>query len=139
MTGNCQEWEGERFPSGYGYVSSAERREYGTPLAHRVAWIKANGPIPDGMKILHSCDNPPCVNLAHLSVGTQSKNIADAVARGRITHLGKAQRSRTHCARRHAFTPENTRVNTDGSRSCRTCRREDQANYTARKAQNVHV
>ncbi|MFB9187253.1 HNH endonuclease signature motif containing protein [Dactylosporangium sucinum] len=53
-------------------------------LAHRVAWEVANGqPIPDGLQVLHSCDNPPCCNPAHLSIGTQAENMQQMVARGR--------------------------------------------------------
>lgn len=52
-------------------------------LVHRLTWINTNGPIPKGMCVLHTCDNPPCVNLDHLFLGTQADNIADMVAKGR--------------------------------------------------------
>lgn len=51
--------------------------------AHRYAWEQERGPIPDGMVVMHGCDNPPCVNVAHLSLGTQVENIADRVRKGR--------------------------------------------------------
>jgi hypothetical protein len=54
-----------------------------TTLAHRKVWTEANGPIPDGMKICHHCDNPACVNLEHLFMGTHQDNMDDMVAKGR--------------------------------------------------------
>jgi hypothetical protein len=52
-------------------------------LAHRAAWEHANGPIPDGLFVLHKCDNPKCCNPKHLFLGTQSQNAADMWAKGR--------------------------------------------------------
>lgn len=51
--------------------------------AHRVAYEVAHAPIPAGMVVMHSCDNPPCVRLSHLSVGTVQANVTDAIAKGR--------------------------------------------------------
>lgn len=78
----CLEWQGLLNEKGYGRlcVSGFARK------AHRVAWIVSNGPIPGRASVLHRCDNPKCVNPKHLFLGTQADNIADMVAKGRVTH-----------------------------------------------------
>lgn len=58
--------------------------ERGHERAHRAAWVEASGPIPLGILVCHRCDNPPCCNPAHLFLGTQSDNIKDGYAKGRI-------------------------------------------------------
>lgn len=75
----CIEWTGARNVKGYG----ARQWRGHVRRAHRVAWEEANGPIPDGMMVLHRCDNPPCVNVAHLFLGTAADNTADMIAKGR--------------------------------------------------------
>jgi hypothetical protein len=60
---------------------------YGTfrgQAAHRVAWQIEHGLIPDGMMVLHRCDNPPCVNPKHLFLGTARDNAQDARSKGRV-------------------------------------------------------
>ncbi|MDG1950134.1 MAG: HNH endonuclease [bacterium] len=52
-------------------------------LAHRAAWELESGPIPDGLHCCHHCDNPPCVNVNHLFLGTDADNMADKEAKGR--------------------------------------------------------
>ena len=77
----CWPWIGARDrPNGYGRFSIKRSRAI---LAHRFAWILSNGPIPDGLCVLHRCDNPPCVNPAHLFLGTQADNNVDCVRKGR--------------------------------------------------------
>jgi len=68
-----------RDPNGYGRIGIGQR----PVLVHRLAWELAHGPIPDGLFVLHRCDNPPCVRLDHLSLGTQQDNMRDTVSRGR--------------------------------------------------------
>jgi DNA invertase Pin-like site-specific DNA recombinase len=52
-------------------------------LIHRWVWEQINGPIPKGMVIMHTCDNPPCFLYDHLRLGTQAENMADMRAKGR--------------------------------------------------------
>jgi hypothetical protein len=49
--------------------------------ASRIAWTLAHGPIPDGLNVLHTCDNVICVNVRHLYLGTQKDNVRDMYER----------------------------------------------------------
>lgn len=73
----CWEWFK---PRTYGYLAHDGKRD----RSHRVAWTLFNGDIPEGMSVLHKCDNPPCCNPAHLFLGTDLDNIKDAVGKGRM-------------------------------------------------------
>lgn len=74
-SGDCHLWLGRINSDGYG--------TWGSDLAHRVVFRHYNGDIPKGMVIRHNCDNPPCVNPAHLLLGTQKENVRDCISRGR--------------------------------------------------------
>lgn len=54
-----------------------------TTKIHRWVYEMVCGPIPDGLVIRHTCDNPACVNIDHLLIGTHADNVADKVSRGR--------------------------------------------------------
>jgi hypothetical protein len=86
----CVEWSGARSGDGYGavYIDGKQR------AAHRVAWEKAKGVIPDGMWILHRCDNPLCVNPDHLFLGTAKDNTQDCIRKGRRNTPRGSQHSR---------------------------------------------
>jgi hypothetical protein len=76
---SCWEWAEGRTAAGYGETWGGGNVLY----THRVAWELAHGPIPPGMYICHTCDNPPCCNPAHLFVATPQQNVDDKVAKGR--------------------------------------------------------
>jgi hypothetical protein len=52
--------------------------------AHRYVWIMMRGPIPPGLVVRHKCDNPPCINIDHLELGTVKQNAQDMMERGRF-------------------------------------------------------
>lgn len=86
-TPSCWLWTGLLNNRGYGDLMNRHKHYY----AHRLSYEIAFGPIPDDMCVCHRCDNPRCVNPAHLFLGSNSANIADKVAkrRQRGPHLGE--------------------------------------------------
>lgn len=76
---SCIEWTAYRNKKGYGVI----RVNYQTKLAHRVSYEAHIGPIPEGMQVLHRCDNPPCINPEHFFLGNNDDNVQDSVGKGR--------------------------------------------------------
>jgi len=78
----CWLWTAYVDLNGYGemHLKSEKGR---CERAHRVSWMINRGPIPEGMDVLHKCDNPPCVNPDHLFLGTQKDNVLDCIKKGR--------------------------------------------------------
>ena len=81
----CWLWLGPLDHYGYGKINRGGW--HGKTLkAHRVSWEFANGLIPSGMCVLHHCDNPRCVNPAHLFLGTHGDNARDRERKHRGNH-----------------------------------------------------
>jgi hypothetical protein len=79
---DCWEWTGGKTVDGYGLFKLNGRHV----LAHRVSYEIEVGKIPDGMLVLHKCDNPSCVNPDHLYTGTNQDNANDRMKRNRTHH-----------------------------------------------------
>ena len=124
MPNGCHIWIGAT-AGGYGRIHNVKK----TVQASHASFVIYKGEIPYGMLICHTCDNPPCVNPAHLFLGTNSDNQLDAVAKGRQAMVAK-----THCPKGHEFAGDNIRIRTDRpGRTCRACIRIASATFRDRQ------
>ena len=113
---DCWEWQGYKLQFGHGNVTWSGK----VKKVHRLIFEAANGAIPKGLWVLHSCDNPPCCNPKHLHLGTAADNMRECVERGR--HKGINQNTNKKiCKNGHRFTKENTNITKQGWRDCRAC------------------
>ena len=86
----CWVWTASINPDGYGIFQLGSRRDGRRHFAaHRVSYQLNIGSVPDGMCVLHRCDNPSCVNPAHLFLGTQKINSDDKISKGRFIALSR--------------------------------------------------
>lgn len=109
--GGCWNWRGSLRGDGYGTLRFENKQMY----AHRVAYELLIGPIPADLHLDHLCRNRRCANPAHLEPVTSKENLLRGMARNAVS-------VRTNrCYRGHEFTPSNTRIQSNGTRLCRTC------------------
>lgn len=114
-TAHCIEWDGNIMISGYGRICR-NGKQY---LAHRYVWEEENGPIPEGMNVCHHCDNPPCINIDHLFLGTHNDNVQD-----RLLKKGHHNTHKTHCPAGHELSGDNlfpSDVLAGRGRRCKRC------------------
>jgi hypothetical protein len=105
----CLLWPGASTPQGYGRIMWNGKTKQLTHLSFETF----NGPIPEGLFVLHKCDTPSCFNPAHLFLGTKRENRLDQIAKGR-----DPSKSATHCKRGHEIKGINKSI---GRRRCRIC------------------
>lgn len=96
--GECWPWKLKLNEKGYGRFTVNLK----TTMAHVASYLIAHGSIPDGLCVLHRCDNPKCVNPAHLFLGTRADNNADMRAKGRAAPMPRGRNDGT-------FTSEKVR------------------------------
>lgn len=125
-TSGCWLWTGACSSAGYGY-SACLGKAMG---AHRVSWVLANGPVPDDLHVCHRCDNPACVNPAHLFLGTRFDNLRDASRKGRCRNQHE---DKLACKRGHPLSGDNLYLRPDGHRACRECQRSHDAGWRAKR------
>lgn len=113
----CWIWLGATNGIGYGKFYVVDRMMY----AHRFAYIQKYGEIPEGLELDHLCRNSYCVNPDHLEAVTHQEN----VKRGKAgENIATKNREKTHCPQGHPYSGDNLYIKPNGSRVCRTCRRD---------------
>lgn len=122
----CWEWDTKPPSARYGQFGAGGQ----TWKPHRYSYTVNVGPIPDGLWVLHHCDNGFCVRPDHLFLGTYLDNIADMMAKGRH-RSGRAHPS--HCKYGHPFSGDNLYIKPNGKRQCRTCARRASREWHAAK------
>lgn len=100
-TGCCWRWLGGKDKDGYGMATGNDGL---SRRANRLAWAFTHGPIPDGMLVCHTCDNPSCVRPDHLFLGTPLDNAVDRDRKGRCRAPSTSNRVRGEDHLRAKFT-----------------------------------
>ena len=115
----CHHWTGGKAGRGYGVFTVGFKSDKTQRLiyAHRWAFVRHSGAIPDGLTIDHLCNNPQCVNPAHLVLATAYDNSM------RGSNPAALNKRKTHCPAGHEYDQKNTHIDKTGSRHCRICDR----------------
>lgn len=131
-TDTCWLWQGTK-AKGYGRLNIDGKRVY----AHRFSYSVSKGILEPSQVIMHTCDNPSCVNPDHLVQGTQKDNVLDMINKGRQTH-GRYNAAKTHCSKGHEYTEDTVYVlpSRPNVRYCKVCK-NDAAINAQRKKHNV--
>lgn len=118
----CWVWQGARVRGRYGVVGRGGK--YGSNCyAHRLSFELAFGAVPVGLSVLHRCDNPPCVNPAHLFLGTQADNIRDMDLKGRRRTLARKGQQHVRAKLTDEAVLEMRRARAEGERVASIARR----------------
>jgi hypothetical protein len=124
MLNGCHIWISTKNNKRYGVVQNNGK----SVIASRASYAIYKGEIPHGMQVCHRCDNPPCVNPAHLFLGTGSDNMKDAVAKGRQANVAK-----THCPQGHEYAGVGRLDAKSNSRACQICNLNAVRKYQEKK------
>lgn len=115
----CWEWQMYRDAKGYGRATF--RNIQGTHVNRLAAYVWLGFNIRSKKFVCHKCDNPPCINPAHLFIGTNTDNQRDSIRKGRFRGGAETNRQKTHCPQGHPHSPDNI-VKKRRWRECRICR-----------------
>jgi hypothetical protein len=122
-TTGCWLWTGALTGSGY-----ARMNHHGKHVtAHRAMYELVVGPVPKGLDLDHLCRMRRCINPAHLEPVTRAENLRRGIQAG----VNVINAAKTHCLRGHPLSGDNVRLETTGSRRCRTCERKRRAKKEA--------
>lgn len=116
----CIEWLRYVNPRGYGTLRCGNFKF----RVHRVVYFLSKQlPYDEDLIIMHLCNNRICINMEHLTGGTQKENVEHSIALG--NHTSFKAKMNPYCNRGHLYGVENTRYTKNGHRECRICDSED--------------
>jgi hypothetical protein len=100
--GACLIYTGSKGPGGYGWFTyKFDQYIYFMNTAHVTMWVLDHGRVPSGLYVLHTCDQPLCVEPAHLRVGSPAENMRDKADRGRQTRGSQFEHAKLNEAQVH--------------------------------------